>query len=90
MRRRKEKETISFLIEVLDKMAKNGVIRDDIIEETYWTLKKLLKDRVDESVLQAFEDIVILRTKAINESINAERYLESAKNSLLKVLEGSK
>lgn len=43
MRRRKEKETISFLIEVLDKMAKNGVIRDDIIEETYWTLKKLLR-----------------------------------------------
>ncbi|WP_048147004.1 hypothetical protein [Pyrococcus abyssi] len=85
--RRREKETISFLAEVLDKMARNGVIREDIIEEAYWTLKKMLRNKVDEDILQAFEDLVMLKAK-MEKGLSPERYLENAKSSLMKALEG--
>lgn len=67
-------------------MAKNGMIRDDVVEETYWTLKKLLRNKIDENILEAFENIVALRVK-LEKDISPEKYLEEAKELLIKARE---
>ncbi|ASJ16683.1 hypothetical protein A3L04_06160 [Thermococcus chitonophagus] len=85
--RKKELENIQFLYEVLDKMAKNGVLREDVIEEVYWTLKKLLKGKYDAEILEAFEEVVTLRAKLSMEK-NPEKHLMVAKEMLAKYLEG--
>ncbi|AFK22458.1 hypothetical protein [Pyrococcus sp. ST04] len=87
LRRRILKENVQFLTEVIDKMAKNGVIREDVIEEVYWTLKKLLKDSCEGELIEAFEEIVMIRSK-LGKDVEPERHLEKAKVSLSKFLEG--
>ncbi|MFA4647114.1 hypothetical protein P8X24_07675 [Pyrococcus kukulkanii] len=86
-RRREELENVQFLYEVLDKMAKNGVLREDVIEEVYWTLKKLLKGKCNDDILEAFEEIVALRATLSMEK-NPEKHLITAKEMLAKYLEG--
>ncbi|CUX77392.1 hypothetical protein CHITON_0613 [Thermococcus chitonophagus] len=68
-------------------MAKNGVLREDVIEEVYWTLKKLLKGKYDAEILEAFEEVVTLRAKLSMEK-NPEKHLMVAKEMLAKYLEG--